>query len=132
MFMDTEKLSPTHVHHVNLLVRDLQIAKQQYLALFDVDFIDESLPSRGVITTRFLAGDTWIVLVQPVGDGTPMALLREKGEGLFLLSLGVQQDAHTSPSLTPMRTGLSSWQVADVDPNSLSNGQLQVTFTQTD
>ena len=50
--MDTEKLSPTHVHHVNLLVRDLQIAKQQYLALFDVDFIDESLPSRGVITTR--------------------------------------------------------------------------------
>ena len=32
--MDTEKLSPTHVHHVNLLVQDLQIAKQQYLALF--------------------------------------------------------------------------------------------------
>ena len=130
--MDTEKLSPTHVHHVNLLVRDLQIAKQQYLALFDVDFIDESLPSRGVITTRFLAGDTWIVLVQPVGDGTPMALLREKGEGLFLLSLGVAQDAHDSPTLTPMRTGLSSWQVADLDPQGLSNWQLQLTFGQTD
>ena len=130
--MDTEKLSPTHVHNVNLLLRDLQIAKQQYLALLDVDFIDESLPSRGVITTRFLAGDTWIVLVQPVGEGAPMRLLREKGEGLFLLSLGVQQEAHTSPSLTPMRTGLSSWQVADVDPNCISNGQLQVTFSQTD
>lgn len=130
--MDTEKLDPSHVHHVNLLVRDLQTAKQQYLALFDVDFIDESLPSRGVITARFLAGETWIVLVQPVGDGAPMRRLREKGEGLFLLSLGVQQDAHTSPNLTPMRTGLSSWQVADVDPNSLSNGQLQVTFSQTD
>jgi len=72
------------------------------------------------------------VLVQPVGDGTPMALLREKGEGLFLLSLGVAQDTHDSPTLTPMRTGLSSWQVADVDPSSLSNGQLQLTFGQTD
>ncbi len=130
--MDKEKLDPTHVHHVNLLVRDLQTAKQQYASLFDVDFIDESLPSRGVVTARFLAGDTWIVLVQPVGEGAPMRLLREKGEGLFLLSLGVQQEAHTSPSLTPMRTGLSSWQVADVDPNCISNGQLQVTFSQTD
>ena len=130
--MDKEKLDPTHVHHVNLLVRDLQTAKQQYASCFDVDFIDESLPSRGVVTARFLAGDTWIVLVQPVGEGAPMRLLREKGEGLFLLSLGVQQEAHTSPSLTPMRTGLSSWQVADVDPNCISNGQLQVTFSQTD
>tara|TARA_B100000497_G_scaffold16_1_gene11 strand:+ start:113 stop:505 length:393 start_codon:yes stop_codon:yes gene_type:complete len=130
--MDKEKLDPTHVHHVNLLVRDLQTAKQQYASWFDVDFIDESLPSRGVVTARFLAGDTWIVLVQPVGEGAPMRLLREKGEGLFLLSLGVQQEAHTSPSLTPMRTGLSSWQVADVDPNCISNGQLQVTFSQTD
>ncbi len=130
--MDKEKLDPTHVHHVNLLVRDLQTAKQQYASLFDVDFIDESLPSRGVVTARFLAGDTWIVLVQPVGEGAPMRLLQEKGEGLFLLSLGVQQEAHTSPSLTPMRTGLSSWQVADVDPNCISNGQLQVTFSQTD
>ena len=69
------------------------------------------------------------MLVQPVGDGTPMALLREKGEGLFLLSLGVAQD---SPTLTPTRTGLSSWQVADLDPRGLSNGQLQLTFGQTD
>ena len=130
--MDIEKLKLTHVHHVNLLVRDLQTAKQQYLALFDVEFIDESLPSRGAITTRFLAGDTWIVLVQPVGDGAPMTRLREKGEGLFLLSLGVAQDAYDSPSLTPIRAGLSSWQVADLDPDSLSNGQLQLTFGQTD
>ena len=72
------------------------------------------------------------MLVQPVGDGTPMALLREKGEGLFLLSLGVAQDAYDSPSLTPIRAGLSSWQVADLDPDSLSNGQLQLTFGQTD
>ena len=130
--MDIEKLKLTHVHHVNLLVRDLQTAKQQYSALFDVDFIDESLPSRGVITTRFLAGDTWIVLVQPVGDGAPMARLREKGEGLFLLSLGVAQEAYDSPSLAPMRTGLSSWEVADLDPHCVSNGQLQLTFGQTD
>ena len=98
--MDTEKLDPSHVHHVNLLVRDLQTAKQQYASLFDVDFIDESLPSRGVITARFLAGETWIVLVQPVGDGAPMRRLREKGEGLFLLSLGVQK-THTPRRVSP-------------------------------
>ena len=87
----SEKFDLTHVHHVNLLVRDIESAKRAYRANFNIDFIDESLPSRGVLTSRFRAGESWVVLIQPIAEGEPMRQLRERGEGLFLLSLGVVQ-----------------------------------------
>ena len=56
-----EKFDLTHVHHVNLLVRDPESAKRAYRAKFNIDFIDESLPSRGVLTSRFRVGESWLV-----------------------------------------------------------------------
>jgi methylmalonyl-CoA/ethylmalonyl-CoA epimerase len=64
-----EKLDLTQIHHINLLVRDIEAAKQSYRDVFNVDFIDEALPSRGVLTSRFKVGDAWLVLVQPVAEG---------------------------------------------------------------
>lgn len=127
----------TGVHHVNLLVRDLDRAMTQYQAQLGVaGFIVDELPGRGVRTARFRAGETWIVLVQPIAAGEPQRVLDEHGEGLFLLSLGVSDlpgamDAvHAGGGgLTSdqPRTGLDGWQVIDLDSASISGGQIQLT-----
>ena len=134
-----EKLDLTQIHHINLLVRDIEAAKQSYRDVFNVDFIDEALPSRGVLTSRFKVGDAWLVLVQPVAEGLPMRQLREQGDGLFLLSLAVTQTeaciAAFSPAswgLSEVRQGVSGWRVADLHMGRVAPGQLQLTFTQTD
>ena len=139
----SEKFDLTHVHHVNLLVRDIECAKREYGAKFNIDFIDEPLPSRGVITSRFGVGESWIVLVQPIAEGEPMRQLRERGEGLFLLSLGVAQaedavpahfhgDSHTAGALSEVRDGISGWRIADFEVAGEPNGQLQLAFGQHD
>lgn len=138
-----EKFDLTHVHHVNLLVRDIDSAKRDYRAKFNIDFIDESLPSRGVLTSRFRVGESWLVLIQPIAEGEPMRQLRERGEGLFLLSLGVAQaegavpasfhyDSHTACALSGVREGISGWRIADFAVAGEPKGQLQLAFHQTD
>ena len=134
-----EKFDLTHVHHVNLLVRDIESAKRDYCAKFNIDFIDELLPSRGVLTSRFRVGESWLVLIQPIAEGEPMRQLRERGEGLFLLSLGVAQvedavpasfhdDSHTAGTLSEVRDGISGWRIADFKVAGEPKGQLQLAF----
>ena len=138
-----EKFDLTHVHHVNLLVRDIESAKRAYRAKFNIDFIDESLPSRGVLTSRFRVGESWLVLIQPIAEGEPMRQLRERGEGLFLLSLGVAQaedavpahfhdDSHSADALSEVRDGISGWRIADFEVAGEPKGQLQLAYPQTD
>ncbi len=120
----------THVHHVNLLVRDLEGAIAAWRRLGVTAFIEERLPGRGVETARFQVGATWIVLVMPTDpEGVPGRHLAEHGEGLFLLSLGVQSlDAAADASLplsTP-RGGLTDWRVADLDPAAFHGATLQL------
>ena len=137
------KFDLTHVHHVNLLVRDIESAKRAYRAHFNIDFIDESLPSRGVLTSRFRVGESWVVLIQPIAEGEPMRQLRERGEGLFLLSLGVVQtedavQAHVrnndqaGGALSDVRDGISGWRIADFEVAGEPKGQLQLAFAQND
>ena len=138
-----EKFDLTHVHHVNLLVRDIECAKRDYRAKFNIEFIDESLPSRGVLTSRFRVGESWLVLVQPIAEGEPMRQLRERGEGLFLLSLGVAQAEDETPMhfhdegesdvpLSTVRDGISGWRIADFEVAGEPKGQLQLAFPQND
>lgn len=139
----SEKFDLTRVHHVNLLVRDIESAKREYRAKFNIDFIDESLPSRGVLSSRFRVGESWIVLIQPIAEGEPMRQLQERGEGLFLLSLGVAQTEDAAPAhfnnegqtdgaLSPVRDGISGWRVADFEVAGEPKGQLQLAFGQND
>lgn len=58
------------VHHINLLVRDLDAAVQQYRTAFSLDNIEYGeLSARGVRTARFRAGETWFHTLQ--GEQTP-------------------------------------------------------------
>ena len=125
------------VHHINLLVRDLDAAVQRYRQTLGVaDMIYGELSLRGVRTARFRVGATWIVLVQPTDpDGVPGKHLAEHGEGLFLLSLEVDSLAAAVEDISARggqfvseqpRQGLEDWQVVDLDPGQFFGVQLQL------
>lgn len=113
-----------HIHHINIVVRDLDVALVRYQQLLgDITPIRADLPGRGVRTARFLLGHTWLVLLQPVADGAPARALAAHGEGVFLLSFGVdglaeETEALRSRGITtdgPPRSGLADWKIVDLD-----------------
>ncbi len=125
------------IHHINLLVRDLDQAVARYRQLLGIETFEfAELDGRGVRTARFRVGDTWLVLVQPTDpQGVPGRHLQTHGEGLFLLSLGVDSlDKATSEinargghftSEAP-RSGLDDWQVIDLDKEQFFGASLQL------
>lgn len=122
------------VHHINLLVSDLDAAVQRYTQHLGVsDWAFGDLPGRGVRTARFPVGESWIVLVQPTdGEGAPGRYLAAHGEGLFLLSFQVDSLDRALQALDQQvlsgepRTGLDGWQVADLSPEAFFGAQLQL------
>jgi methylmalonyl-CoA/ethylmalonyl-CoA epimerase len=126
----------TGVHHITLLVRDLEKAVLQWQQQLGIDVVlYDDLPGRGVKTARFKTGDVWLVLVQPVADGEPKRVLEERGEGLFLLSLGVESlqaatdqvvAAGGAMTADQPRSGLENWLVNDVSPETLSGALIQL------
>jgi methylmalonyl-CoA/ethylmalonyl-CoA epimerase len=127
-----------NVHHINLLVRDLDEAVQRYQQTLGInEMLYGDLSQRGVRTARFRMGETWIVLVQPTDpEGVPGRHLAEHGEGLFLLSFEVDSVADTVSEIKARggqfsaeqpRQGLEEWQVVDLDPAQFFGVQLQLT-----
>jgi methylmalonyl-CoA/ethylmalonyl-CoA epimerase len=126
------------IHHINFLVADLDAAMLRYKDLFDIDAMTiESLPERGVRTARFELSGVWIVLVQPVDEQSePMRHLRQHGEGLYLVSFGVEDlDAATEDlaakgainKATKSREGLQGWRVIDLEPGTVFGALIQLT-----
>ena len=126
------------VHHINFLVADLDKSIERYKDLFELESVEiEMLPERGVATARFDLDGVWIVLVQPVDDKSePARILREQGEGVFLISYAVDDldDAREklvargaiSRSATT-RDGLLNWRVIDLDPEAVFGAPVQLT-----
>ena len=127
----------THIHHVNLLVRDLDRAMARYRDLLAIDSFEVAdLPARGVRTARFRVGESWLVLVQPTDpDGVPGRHLAEHGEGLFLLSLGVESLASATRTISSRggrftadapRDGLDGWRIIDLETEQFFGITLQI------
>ena len=123
------------IHHINLLVRDLDAAVARYSSALGVgDWLFGDLAGRGVRTARFRAGESWVVLVQPTDpDGVPGQYLAEHGEGLFLLSFGVSSLEDALDGLEDQlrsgepRQGLEGWYIADLSQEAFFGAQLQLT-----
>jgi len=126
-----------NVHHINLLVKDLDVAVQRYQQTLGIgDMLFGDLSQRGVRTARFRVGETWIVLVQPTDpEGVPGKHLAEHGEGLFLLSFEVDSLAEAVGDIKRRggqvlaeqpRQGLEDWEVVDLDPEQTFGAQLQL------
>lgn len=125
----------TAVHHINFLVRDLEKASAELGAVLGSEAVVESLSQRQVKTARFELNGIWLVLVQPlVTDSTVGRILQERGEGLFLLSLGVDsleaglaavQQRGLEASGEP-RAGLENWRVCDLAVGAALGPVLQL------
>ncbi|HQR70733.1 MAG TPA: VOC family protein [Burkholderiaceae bacterium] len=133
----TDASPPVGIHHVNVLVRDLDAAVHQYQRLLGLDApMRESLPSKDVETARFRLGDSWLVLVTPTSpDSTAARRLASHGEGLFLLSLRVRRlddalgEARTRGAVADTavpRPGIARWMVVDLALDSVHGLTLQL------
>jgi methylmalonyl-CoA/ethylmalonyl-CoA epimerase len=113
----------TRLHHLTFVVRDLDAAEEQYRNALGIEpLARESLPQRGVVSSRFKVGDVWIALVQPVAEGIPARHLRERGEGLLLVSYEVPDLGQALAACAlrgivpdgPRRTGVADWNIVDL------------------
>ena len=126
-------MPPSRIHHLNFVVRDLETAKRKFETLFGLTpFVTVDHPVRGARVARSKVGESWIVLVCPYDpDSVPGRYLAEHGEGLFLLSLGVEAlDAEIERLATlgnhaVPREGILDWRIADV--GELGTAVLQLT-----
>lgn len=118
-------MSPTRIHHINFIVRDLDAAITQYERTLKLDpFVVVDHAVRGARVARSKVGECWIVLVCPYdAESVPGRYLAEHGEGFFLLSLGVEGLARTLEQLAEddvectdvtARAGILDWRVADI------------------
>ncbi len=126
------------VHHINFLVADLDKSIARYKDLFELESVEiEMLPERGVATARFDLDGVWVVLVQPVDDKSePARILREQGEGVFLISFAVDDLDDAREKLVARgaisrsaktRDGLLNWRVIDLDPEAVFGAPVQLT-----
>ena len=125
------------IHHINFIVKDLDRALQAYQVLFGDPVVElEILPQRGVKLARFKIGETWLILVQPVGDdGIPAQFLKQHGEGFFLISCQVDDVRKAAGQVSNdgihvldphPRQGLDDWQVMDLDADDLFGANFQL------
>ena len=126
------------VHHINFLVADLDKSVERYKDLFELESVEiEMLPERGVATARFDLDGVWIVLVHPVDDKSePARILREQGEGVFLISFAVDDLEDARDKLVARgaigrsattRDGLLNWRVIDLNPEAVFGAPVQLT-----
>jgi len=125
------------IHHINFIVKDLEKALLRYRVLFgDPVSESETLPQRGIKLARFKVGETWLILVQPLGsEGVPARYLKQHGEGFFLISCQVD-DVRKAASMVSSdgirvldqfpRQGLDDWEVMDLDPDDLFGVDFQL------
>lgn len=126
---------PRRLHHLNLVVPDLDAAIDHWQALLGAAPVRDPLPGRGVRTARFDLDGVWLVLLEPIDrESVPGRYYAAHGPGLFLLSFGVDDPAAALTALAargidplgPPRTGLADWQVQDVNPDPVTGVHLQL------
>ena len=130
--------APHSIHHLTLLVHDLDAAVDRFQKALGFNApIREDLPLRGARGARFPLGETWLVLVEPTHeDSVPGRHLREHGEGVFLVSLGVDnleaavasvERACARMSDLPERRGMDGWRIQDLEPEDFFGVPFQFT-----
>lgn len=123
------KGGPTPVlHHVAIVVADLDAAMARYASLGFAGGERFVLPEQAVDVVTYHAGDGWIELISPTDPDGPIArFLAKRGEGLHHVAYAVADLESALARLeaagvrlidpTP-RTGAHGWRIAFVHPES--------------
>lgn len=129
--------APRRVHHIDVVVRDLEDAVRRYRRVLGIEPLPrESLPDRGVSLARFRVGETWLILVQPIRDDSPVArFLEQHGEGFFHMAIEVEDVVERARELTAAgvaltneqpRRGVEGWKLVDVEVRETLGAMIQL------
>lgn len=123
------------IHHIDFVVRDLDRAVAQYRRLFGIEPLPrEQLPDRGVELVRFRVGESWVILVQPISETSPVrAFLDRHGEGFFHVAYQVEDIGAEARRLeaegvrtAPLRRGVERWRLLDLDMEETLGAMTQL------
>jgi methylmalonyl-CoA/ethylmalonyl-CoA epimerase len=121
------------LHHVGIVVGDLDAAVARYEALGFGSGERWDIPHQHVVAVTFPAGPGWVELIQPTDPEGPIARFHAKrGDGMHHIAYAVPDLAAALERLaaagvrlidTEPRTGTHGWRIAFIHPESC-NGVL--------
>lgn len=128
---------PSRIHHIDIVVRDLSSATERFRRILGIEPRErETLASRGIELARFLIGQTWLILVQPMSEDGPVAdFLRQHGEGFFHMAVefdDVEAQARTLSQrgvrlVQPYpRIGVDGWKLVDIEIDETFGAMMQL------
>jgi methylmalonyl-CoA/ethylmalonyl-CoA epimerase len=127
------ELAGYDLHHVGIVVADIDAAAERYAALGFCDGERFEIPEQGVIAITYQAGPGYLELIQPTNTDGPIAkFMAKRGEGMHHVAYRVHDLAATLDRLAAAgvrlidevpRTGAHGWRIAFVHPESC-NGVL--------
>ena len=119
---------PATLHHVAIVVRDLDAARSRYETLGFKAASQESIASQGVHVVTMKAGHGWVELISPTDPESPISrFLANRGEGLHHVAYRVSAleswlerlDAAGVRLIDRVpRTGAHGWRIAFIHPES--------------
>ena len=116
------------LHHVGIVVEDIDAAIGRYRALGFGDGERFELAEQGVVAVTFRAGDGYVELIQPTDPESPIArYLAKRGDGTHHVAYGVPDLVAALRRLAKVgvrlidqepRGGAHGWRIAFVHPES--------------
>jgi len=128
-----DQLGPLELHHIGIVVADIDAATEQYRALGFTGGEKTEVTEQGVIAVAFPAGAGWVELIQPTNpDGAIAKFLAKRGDGMHHVAYRVPDLEGALAALGAAgvrlidqapRQGLHGWRVAFIHPEAC-NGVL--------
>jgi methylmalonyl-CoA/ethylmalonyl-CoA epimerase len=112
------------IDHVVIAVNDLDAGIKQYEAVYGTAAVDRAeQPALGLKQAYFRFGDTYVEIVSPLGENSPIARrLSASGEGVYLVAMRVDDLDATLAELRGKGVRL----VGDPGPGNPVRGQVFV------
>lgn len=126
-------LGGPRLHHVGVVVADLDAAIAQYEGLGFRDGERHAIPEQAIAAVTFRAGPGWVELIQPTDPEGPIArYMAKRGEGTHHVAYAVDDIVAALDRLRAAgyrliderpRSGAHGWRIAFIHPESC-NGVL--------
>jgi methylmalonyl-CoA/ethylmalonyl-CoA epimerase len=130
---DASFLAGYELHHVGIVVADIDAASAKYAALGFPEGERFEMTEQGVIAVTYHAGAGYVELIQPTApDGAIAKFMAKRGEGMHHVAYRVADLPGTLARLadlgvrlidTAPRRGAHGWRIAFIHPESC-NGVL--------
>jgi len=119
---------PLRLHHVGIMVEDLDAAIAQYEVLGFSEGERHEIPEQSIVAVTFHSGHGWVELIQPTDPEGPIArFMAKRGEGVHHVAYAVDDIAAALEQLREAgvrmideqpRSGAHGWRIAFIHPES--------------